>query len=182
MIYHSVAEIFEAINASHDRFSQRVQELNEAQVARRSESGQWSIADITEHLAIIDEQVLMLVSKLLARAEAEVKAISDAAIFPINPVSLQQQLEQARTQKFQSPEASCPRGGISITDSLARIEVSRAKLNALRPRLERIDLSNTSFPHPFFGKLDLYQWLAFLPAHQERHLRQIERLMNAPEL
>ena len=30
------------------------------------------------------------------------------------------------------------------------------------------------YPHPTFGPLNLYQWLAFVGIHQSRHRRQIE--------
>ncbi len=39
------------------------------------------------------------------------------------------------------------------------------------------DLRNHVFPHPFLGQLDCYQWLLFIAAHCERHVRQMEEVL-----
>ncbi len=179
MIYHSLEEIFDHIEESHNRFTELVQGLSARQENFRPVSEHWSIAEIAEHLALIDEGVSTLITNLLTRAETS--ADSNARAVAFLPVSLKEQLEQARHAKYQAPEMVRPRGGVEVEASLARIKRVRATLNSLRPRLETIDLSAARFPHPFFGALNLYQWLAFIPNHQERHLRQIERLMDAPE-
>jgi hypothetical protein len=75
-----------------------------------------------------------------------------------------------------------PRGGVAVADSLARLRESRAAFEALRPRIERADLSAATYPHPSFGPLNLYQWLAFVGIHEERHLNQIERLLRDAEM
>jgi hypothetical protein len=93
------------------------------------------------------------------------------------PFSLDEQVEQARTRKFVAPEEVRPSGAVSLADSLARLRKSRAALEALRPRIERADLSAATYPHPSFGPLNLYQWLAFIGIHEQRHLDQIERLL-----
>ena len=63
-----------------------------------------------------------------------------------------------------------------VSDSLARLGETRAALEALRPLAERLDCTRMLYPHPAFGPLNLYQWLAFMGVHQSRHRRQIEAL------
>ena len=55
---------------------------------------------------------------------------------------------------------------------------SRAALEQLRPRFASADYSRL-MPHPAFGPLNAAQWLAFVGMHEERHLRQIKRLLEA---
>ncbi|MGH9901771.1 MAG: DinB family protein, partial [Pyrinomonadaceae bacterium] len=93
---------------------------------------------------------------------------------------VEQFVERAKTEKYTSPEVVRPGGGVSVADSLARMRQTRAALSELRPRLERADLSAARYPHPAFGPLDLYQWLAFIGLHEARHLGQIEALTNSP--
>ena len=178
MIYHSLGEIFDHIEESHNRFTERVRGLSARQESFRPAPEHWSIAEIAEHLALIDEGMATLINNLLTRAEAT--ADSNARVGAFLPVSLREQLEQARHAKYQAPEMVRPRGGVEVEASLASMNCVRATLNSLRSRLEAVDPSAARFPHPFFGGLNLYQWLAFIPNHQERHLRQIEGLMNAP--
>ena len=72
-----------------------------------------------------------------------------------------------------------PEGSMKIAESLAGLQQSRAALHKLRPRLEAVDLSNAKFPHPAFGTMNLYYWLAFIGLHEARHLRQIAEILAA---
>ena len=116
-----------------------------------------------------------MVFRLLKNAEAD-GASSDGTINP--PISLVEHNEKARATKFQAPEMIRPDGTSSISESLAKLEESRRTIGGLRSRLEAVDLSNTAFPHPAFGKLNLYQWLAFIGLHEGRHLEQIEKILE----
>ena len=42
------------------------------------------------------------------------------------------------------------------------------------------ELRACAFQHPFLGPLDCYQWLLFLAAHCERHVRQMEEVKSDP--
>jgi hypothetical protein len=52
-------------------------------------------------------------------------------------------------------------------------------LRALQPRIEATDLSAFTYPHPAFGPLNFYQWLALIGLHEQRHLNQIESVLKA---
>ncbi len=57
MIYHSVAEIFDSIDETRGRLQQRLADLSAPQENFKLDGG-WSIAEITEHLAIMEEGML----------------------------------------------------------------------------------------------------------------------------
>ena len=174
MVYHSIEEIFGALDATRARLTASVEGLGEGQEHFRPSPDRWSIADICEHLAMAEAGSVKLFDKLLQKAEAEgrVRAEGD----PFAPVSLAEQSERHRGQKFRAPEQIRPTGRIPLADSLASLADSLERVRALRPRLERADCSEQRFPHPIFGPLNLYQWLLFTAAHEERHLAQIEAL------
>ena len=73
-----------------------------------------------------------------------------------------------------------PGGQAALADSLASLGATRAAIESLRPRLEAVDLTVAAYPHPFWGDLNLAQWLAFIGIHEGRHLAQVKRLMDAP--
>jgi hypothetical protein len=95
---------------------------------------------------------------------------------PMQPFSLDEFAAQAR-QKFNAPDEVRPRGGGTLSAALMQLRASRAALNALQPRFESVDGARATYPHPAFGPLNLYQWLAFIGAHEARHLAQIERVL-----
>lgn len=179
MIYHSVAEIFASIDETRESLQRRVAELNAAQENFRAASGGWSIADIVEHLTILEERLLKLMTMMVTKAESEGGQRAAEAVF--TPVSLDQFAERSQREKYTAPEVVQPGGGIPVSDLLKRMQQSRAGLSALRPRLEAADLSAARYPHPAFGPLNLYEWLVLIGTHEARHLRQIEALMASPE-
>ena len=178
MVYESVKEIFESLDEASRRFRERVEGLSEAEENLRPPSGAWSVAEIVEHVSIVEHQLFQLTSMMLMKAEASgAKARPDKRI---PPASLDQFAEHGKA-KLEAPESARPRGGVRVADSLAKMSDTRASLHSLRPRLEEADLSVVQYPHPYFGPLDLYQWLILIGAHEARHLNQIESLIRSSE-
>jgi uncharacterized damage-inducible protein DinB len=173
MIYNSVGDIFAANDEIRERIRARVESLDEKQRSFHPDAGTWSVAEIVEHLAIIEGNMVRLVSKLLGKIESEA---NEQTPTPMPPFSLDEYAAQVSEVKLEAPETIRP-GGAPLADSLARMRASRAALNALRPRVEAADGTRAEYPHPYFGPLNVYQWLAFIGMHEERHLGQIERLL-----
>jgi hypothetical protein len=171
MTYNSVAEIFDDIDSTRARLLQAVEGLSADEQNFRPAPEKWSVAEIFEHLSIIERRVARLLGKLLEKIEAE----PGAAPGPFAPVSIAEFVEASRARKLEAPENVRP-NGVQLADSLGALRDSRAALHALRPRVERTDCAGLRFPHPVWGPLDIYQWLLFVGAHEARHLAQIEAL------
>lgn len=178
MAYQSVGEILEAIDETRARLRQRVDGLSPAQEKFRSTPDAWSIAEIVEHLTIFEERMSRLFAMMVRKAEA---AGVETGGQSFRPFSLDDVIERSLKEKYIAPEMVRPSGSVTVADSLARMLRSRAELHELRPQIESRDLSGMTYPHPAFGPLDLYQWLALIGMHEDRHLRQIESVMSAPE-
>lgn len=180
MAYQSVAEIFETIDETRERLYSRVEGLSPAQEKFRPAPDAWSVAEIVEHLSIMEGRLSGLLKMMLKKAEAaSIEARDRKQSF--RPFSLDQHIERSLTEKYIAPETVRPSGNVPLGDSLAGLRRTRAALHELRPKLKTIALSNMTYPHPVFGPLDLYQWLAFIGVHEDRHLRQIEAVLSSPE-
>ena len=176
MTYASVAEIYEAIDETREKFYRRVEGLSDEQAAARPAPDAWSVAEIAEHLALIEKGVLRLMKGVLAQIEAAGAAAGEGAM---KPFSLERHVERSLIEKYVAPEMARPKGEAPLADSLARLRRTREELHALRPRIEAADLNAVSYPHPSFGALNVYEWLAFIGVHEARHLRQAEALLGA---
>ena len=173
MTYTSLEQIFDEIDGTRGRLVARYQGLTETERTHRPTETAWSPDQIIEHLATIEGGMLRLINKLLGKAEtAGVPAPADGAITPIN---MDEFNRIADANKFEAPEPVRPTGQMSGAEALAALQASRAEIHTLRPRLAAVDLSSVSFPHPFAGPLNLYQWLVFIGLHEQRHLDQIDR-------
>lgn len=186
MTYNSVQEIFASVEEMHGRFAKRLENLSEAQENFRpvASEGQeaWSIAEIVEHISRVEHQIVQLTGMMITKAEgagmlrADPHAPLDAVAASVEPF-----IERSKAEKFVAPEKARPRGGVAVTESLARLASSHAALNDLRERAALVEGASLQYPHPVFGAFNLYQWLAMIGLHEERHLRQIEAVMQAPE-
>ena len=178
MIYTRVADIYKAIDETRERLYKRVEGLNQEQARARRDANAWSATEIVEHLTIMEDRLVRMMKVMLTKAEGA-SAKSDRATVKIKPFSLDEFVARSRNEKYIAPEAVRPSGSVRLADLLVRLRQSRVELRALRPRIEATDLSAVTYPHPAFGPLNCYQWLAFIGLHEERHLRQLESVMAA---
>jgi uncharacterized damage-inducible protein DinB len=198
LIYQSISDIYAANETVRRQLTDRVETLSEAQQTFRPSEGCWSVAEIVEHLSIIEQSMVRLIGMLLNKAEAASAEHSSAttsdaantaatttatssAARPFKPFSLDELVETIRDKKLTAPEQVRPGGQVALADSLANLQQTRAAVESFRPRLEAANLDAATYPHPFFGDLNASQWLAFIGHHEARHLRQIERLLDEPE-
>lgn len=179
MTYTSVAQIIEHIDETRERLYRRVEGLTDEQATARPDPNAWTPAEIVEHLSIIEDRLLRMMTMMLTKAEsASERGAAVAAPVEMKPFTLDEYIGRARGQKFTAPEPLRPTGTASLAESLAKLRRSREELKALRPRAEAVDLSSVTYPHPAFGPLNFYQWLAFIGLHEERHLRQAESTLE----
>lgn len=178
MNYTSVPQIFEVIDATRAKIYSLVEGLNYEQANARILPNAWTATEIVEHLALIEGRLLQMMTMMLTKAESAGAGKKDAPV-EIEPFTLDEFVERSRTEKYTAPEAVRPSGEVSLADALAKLRRSREGLHNLRPRIEATDLSNVTYPHPAFGPLNFYGWLAFIGIHEERHLRQAERLLSS---
>lgn len=180
MTYSSVADIYRANEEVRARLVARVEPLDGEAQNFRADDAAWTVAEIVEHLATLERRLSQLAAMMVGKVESVAAAAGGAGgSTQFKPFSLDEQVEQLRTVKLEAPEQVRPRGGVAVADSLARLRESRAAFESLRERIERADLSAATYPHPVCGPLNLYQWLAFIGIHEQRHLNQIERLLAA---
>ncbi len=178
MVYHCVTDIYTEINDARKRLCEGLHELDPQQARFKPTPDEWSVAEILEHLAKVDRALVTRIDKKLVELEQTGPGNGQSRSF--FPFSVDHISEQAKDRKFKSPEPVLPLAGLPIDESFAKLQSSRADLIAMQPRIEARDLSKTTFPHFVFGELNVYQWLAFFGLHENRHRKQIDRLMSTP--
>jgi uncharacterized damage-inducible protein DinB len=175
MIYHTIANILAANEQAQGRFVSVVSNLTEAQANFRPDENQWTIAEIAEHVSIIDNNLLRIAHKLLKEAESAPRP--PKADLNLGHTSLDENGRQ-HPGPFPAPERVRPQGGVRIDDSLAKMDVALAGFAEIQARLEGVDLSEQMFSHPFLGAINAYQWMVLAAEHKDRHRGQIERVKS----
>ncbi|HEV8160621.1 MAG TPA: DinB family protein [Pyrinomonadaceae bacterium] len=171
----TINDIYETNNEIREKTKQLVADLTDEQTAFLPESEKWTIAHIIEHIAIVQDGMAKISTKLLTQAQAAGKTADGAARLSENFV---QKAAEAKTLKFQAPDRVHPSGNQTIEESLKKMDETREKLEELRPLFESVECSDFKFPHPFMGELTAHEWLTLVGGHEARHLRQIENMLE----
>lgn len=171
----NINDIYETNDKTHEKLVETVSNLTDEQANRLPDGEKWTIANMVEHIAIVQDGMTRISGKLLTKAQSAGKT-SDGSL--ILSESFAQKTAAARTQKLQSPDIAHPTGTQTIAASLAKMQETRAKLEDLRPLFESVECSDYKFPHPLMGDLTAHEWLALIGGHAARHLRQIENLLE----
>ena len=167
-------EVIESISRDRERLLGAVAGLGPAQLEFQPSAGAWSIGEVLHHLALADDGTSRLFARFLERAQ-EAKLPPDPS--PERSVlgTIETVVAGADEQKAVAPDRVTPRSHLDAEECLARLSASRTKLIGTLGRLSAFDVSTLTFPHPFFGELDPYQWLLITGWHERRHTAQIER-------
>lgn len=174
-MYKNLGEIYEGLEKTREKFISMVEVLPPEKQDLRENGAGWSIKEIIEHVSIVEDRMLRVTQKLLAKAQKDA-VLSD--VLPPIPADFFAKLEAARDRKLQAPEQIHPQGEQSIADSLEKLKKDRSVLAELRAEIEKIDASAPTLPHPALGDLNLYQWIIMIGLHERRHLMQIERILQ----
>jgi len=170
-------EIVESI--SRDRLGLRevVRDLAPEQTDFRKEPDSWSIDDVLHHLALAEEASAKLMAFLHERAGTESIGPDPE---PQKSVlrSIDSLVDGANGQKSTAPDRVTPRSKVEAPLALARLDTARSRILESLEALSTFDGSKLTYRHPFFGELDLYQWLLIGGWHERRHARQIERIKS----
>jgi len=139
--------------------------------------GGWSVAEILEHLGMVESGVARLIAKRAGRAReaglGEEKSTESVL------TSFDQHRAKLDGMKMESPETVCPHTNVDLKEAIDGLQSSRGSLRAAAQDANGLSLSEIKHTHPLLGELDLYQWLIFLGQHELRHTRQIERTLNS---
>jgi DinB superfamily len=175
MQFESVADIYNANARSRTKLIAMLQEVSESEAKCLPDNEKWSVREIVEHVAIVNEGIARICDRLLQQAAAE-ENTSDGRVSVSS--SFAGRLAEIATMKVEAPERVHPTGVITVDESLQRIEAATRLFYNLKAGLERYDVSGPKFPHPFFGDLTAVEWLIVAGGHEARHTAQIQNLLD----
>lgn len=171
---HKLQELIDHISRQREDLVSSVSGLSEAQL-NHSPDGSWSICDVLHHVAIVDEANAKLTSNMLKRARSD-QPPPDNSPDGSELHSLDEVLAVMHVSKFQAPEFVTPKSHATVEESLTKLKASRARMLENLEQLDGLDLGGLTFPHPFAGPLNAYQWILIAGAHEARHAAQIGRM------
>jgi hypothetical protein len=162
---------------SRDQLYKSIDGLSPAQWTFQSSPERWSVGKVVEH--IMKSETLLF------------KKAEEALNSPPNPdwekktsgkTELLERVMPTRQGKAQAPFEIQPDGKMSREDVLKEFDALRAKSLAFAKQVDKPLKEYTSeHPFQFFNTLNAYQWLLYIPWHNQRHIKQIEEVKAHPE-
>lgn len=176
MRFESISEIYAANQKTRERLLAVLCDVSDVEADKTTDDEPWSVSYITEHVAIVNNGMAGICSKLIEKARAN-GAASDGSLAIGD--KFYEYIGMMATRKAEAPERVKPTGGVSVAESKERLDSAAAIFAGLREDFEALDLSEGKFPHPYFGDLTAVEWFAISGLHERRHTEQIVRLLAA---
>ncbi len=168
-LHPRLAELRGELERTRDGLLAAVARVPAEFAALRPDADRWSVAEVVEHLRIVEDGVGRLLGKLGRRAETVGPEVSSASVLS----SLDRYELSSPKRRIVAPHGVTPGGGMTLAEGLAGLAESRRRLLELVHRVSGRALDEVAAPHPLLGPLSFYQWLLFLAQHEERHTIQI---------
>lgn len=135
----------------------------------------WSPAEAAEHLVVTEQALATLIRTKLLSTDPVEPAPDPHKFDAIMLTRIPDRTPGKR--RVEAPEWLRPKGLFSTPpEALDAFRKARAETLAF-VETTTDPLRNHKMPHPAFGDIDGCQWLIFLAAHTERHVRQIEQCL-----
>lgn len=149
-----------------------VKGLSEAQMKFKSGPDRWSVGEVLEHIALVEDGLFQNVTNKVMKSPAGAAdrdfAKTDASVLAILP---------DRSTKRQAPPNFVPTGRWKPEDALDHFLKSRANTIAFLESTPDLRAHVGDSP---LGPLDAYEWLLFMGGHSERHTKQILEVKADP--
>lgn len=148
----------------------QLQGLSDAQLNFKSAPDRWSIAEIAEHITMVEQMLFDMVLNGQMKAQASKcespMRISDGMV--IGAVT-------NRSRRATAPEPVVPKGKWKTVPELTASfeKVRNATIEYMKN--EKSDLRGVFGPSPF-GMVDGFQQILFVVGHSERHLAQLKEV------
>ena len=166
-----IREVLASLEASDAELRDAVGEVPAGARGQRPSTDRWSVAEVIDHLALVEQSV----ARLIRQRAAEAHVGPDGEETPIAPTFDSTRVRDRRQPRV-ARDAIQPRTGIDESAAWAHLESAKQALRDTLSTVDGLALCDVSAPHPAFGPLNLYQWFLFVAAHKARHTDQVREI------
>jgi hypothetical protein len=170
-------EVLAYLDTQRQALEQAVSTLPESARTRRPSPDKWSVAEVLEHLNLVEGRIVGLLREEIDRARgAGVGPERDTS--PVVPtVPIARLLD--RSAPLTARENALPTGQVDARKAWTTLADTRRGLRELVLAADGLALSELVVPHARLGPLNVYQWLVFVGAHEARHTEQVNEVSAA---
>ena len=170
-MHQHLIDVLATLDASRQALRESVAAIPPAARTARPGPDRWSPVDIIEHLSLVEARFSAVVGGKIAEAINAGLGTERQARESL-PERIRTLLAD-RTGRRTAPEAAIPSGEMDEHAAWAAADKARAGFRAAVLSADGRALSGVIHEHPFFGPLNVYQWVELIAAHEMRHVAQV---------
>lgn len=152
--------------------SNEIKRLSDKQLNFKPANGGWSIAEVIEHVALVEGTI----ENILGTLDQSQVASPNRDLKKLDEIVLREVPD--RSKKFQAPSFVSPTGKWTAAAALDQFQSARKHITEILH--SKKDLRKNVVEHPVYGFLDGYQWILATAGHSERHTKQIQEIKSDP--
>ena len=170
-MHQHLSDVLGALDASRQALRDAMAAIPADAPQQRPAADRWSTVDMVEHLSLVETRFCAVVGGKIADALTAGMPGETAPREPL-PDRISTALAN-RTNKRTAPEAAVPTGRLDEAAAWAAADKARASFRAAVLSADGRALSTVIHDHPFFGPLNVYQWVELIARHEMRHVEQV---------
>jgi hypothetical protein len=162
--------IVEHLNATRAALVTAAEKIPEGRWKESPRPGAWSAGEVVAHLTMVEERVIEGAANVV-RATPVPVPLWKRAHLPLG-------LTEWRGFRVKTP---IPLDAALVAERqsmLARLGQVRERTMSFIEANRARDLGAYRFPHPFFGSLNVYDWMRMIAYHDARHTKQIREIIE----
>ena len=170
-MHSRLTELFNYLDYEYADLLATVAAAPKDRLTRHPAPGRWSIAEVLEHLVIVEKKTTSLFVNLIEKGVAD-HIGPETSTGPIL-MAIDTRRITDRTRRVTSPQSFLPSGKPSPDESLKALDEAHREFKLACARGDGLALTKVVDRHPWLGPLNAYEWIAFVAAHMARHTEQI---------
>jgi len=162
-------EIFSDLENSEEAVKEVVERASEALFLKKPDENSWSMAELVEHIIMVEKGVLGTIQKMGTKVAEEVitSKLDDKTIV---------KLISNRERKVKAPDHFVPKGIFTNKEmAIQGLRKHRAEIEVFITTT-KLPLKNIGFPHFAVGMLNGENWFTFMAGHCKRHADQMAEI------
>jgi hypothetical protein len=169
--------LIDHLEQTRDAFLRLTDGLTDAQARFRPAEAAWSIAEIVEHVALVERRI---VEQMETKMPGGPAPTGDRPIGPARFARLEAMVPPREQRRLDAPEVFRPVGTWpSLAAALEAFGDARRRGIALAAAAGP-DVASRVLVSRAWGELDLEEWLYFGSLHAARHAEQVDEIRRAP--
>ena len=170
-MHQHLTDVLAALDASRVALRESMAAIPSDVRTARPAPERWSPVDIVEHLSLVEARFSAVVGGKIADA---LRAGLGPETQPREPLPERiRTMVGDRSGKRTAPEAAVPSGRMDEAAAWAAADTARTGFRAAVLSADGRALGAVIHDHPFFGPLNVYQWVELIAAHEMRHVAQV---------